>query len=181
MEEPDPQLIAAARSGDLGAFETLVRRYQAAVYRFVLHLTADPHVSEDVTQETFVKAFRFLRRYRGDARFTTWLLAIARNCVQDEYRRAGRRGRLTARLEERDVTYQPLEGISQVEVRDALQTLPHELLEPIVMIDIFGLSYAEAAGAIGAPEGTIKSRVHRARERLASLLGPLDEEAADER
>lgn len=180
MEEPDPQLVAGARSGDLRCFETLVRRYQTPVFRFVLHLTADAATAEDITQETFVKAFRFLRRYRGDSRFTTWLFSIARNCVQDEYRRATRRGRLAARLEEREVEHQPLERVTPLEVREALQTLPHELLEPIVMIDIFGVSYSEAAATIGAPEGTIKSRVHRARERLATLLGPLGEEAADE-
>lgn len=181
MEEPDPQVVADAKSGDLRAFEVLVRKYQADVYRFALHLLSHRATAEDVTQETFVRAYRFLRRYRGDARFSTWLFSIARNCVQDEYRRAGRRARLVTRLEEREVTEPRLDTVTPLEVREALQSLPHDLLEPVVMIDIFGLSYREAARALGSPEGTVKSRVHRARERLADAMGSAEGDAADER
>lgn len=181
MEEPDPQVVADARSGDLDAFEMLVRKYQSDVYRFTMHLLHNNATAEDVTQETFVRAFRFLRRYRGEARFSTWLFSIARNCVQDEYRRAGRRGRLVTRLEENEMSDVYLETVTPVEIREALKTLPQDLLEPIVMIDIFGMSYREAGRALDTPEGTIKSRVHRARERLAGLLSSAEGDAADER
>jgi RNA polymerase sigma-70 factor (ECF subfamily) len=180
VEEPDPHVIRNAKAGDLQAFESLVRRYQRDVYRFALHLTSDPSLSEDVTQDTFVRAYRFLRRYRGDSRFSTWLFSIARNCVHDEFRRAGRRSRLSDSLEAREVVANPTDRTSDIEVREALATLPQELLESVVIIDMFGFSYREAEQLTGTPEGTLKSRAHRGRERLVSLLGPHSEEHADE-
>lgn len=169
MEEPDPQLIAAARSGDTRSFEALVRRYQSSVYRFVLHLVSDASTAEDVTQETFVRAFRSLDRYRGDSRFTSWLFSIARNCAADDGRRAARRGRLSQRLEHRRVDPEPDSSLG-AELREALASLPEDLLEPVLLIDLFGFSYAEVARLTGQPEGTIKSKVHRGRQRLISLL-----------
>lgn len=180
MEEPDPHVIRAAKAGDLQAFEGLVRRYQGDVYRFVLHLARDPTVAEDITQDAFVRAFRFLKRYRGDSRFTTWLFSIARNCVHDEFRRAGRRLRLNESVEAHELPEARADPSAGIEVRDALATLPHELLESVVIIDMFGFSYREAAQLTGTPEGTLKSRAHRARERLVSILGPDSEEHVDE-
>lgn len=180
MEEPDPHVVAAARGGDMGAFENLVRRYQGDVFRFSLHLVSDRNLAEDVTQETFIRAYRFLKRYRGDSRFSTWLFSIARNCVQDEFRKAGRRARLVKKIEGGTTAALPPEQISAPEVREALATLPPELLEPVVMIDVFGFSYREVSEITATSEGTIKSRVHRARERLVQLLGPQDQEDADE-
>lgn len=180
MEEPDPHVIRAATAGDLEAFESLVRRYQADVYRFVLHLTGDPTIAEDITQDAFVRAYRFLKRYRGDSRFSTWLFSIARNCANDEFRRAGRRSRLNASLEAHELPEQHRDKTGAIEVREALATLPQELLESVVVIDMFGFSYREAAQLTGTPEGTLKSRAHRGRERLVALLGPHSEEHADE-
>ena len=180
MEEPDPHVIRAAKAGDLKAFESLVRAYQADVYRFVLHLTGQPSSAEDVTQDCFVRAYRFLKRYRGDSRFSTWLFSIARNCVYDEFRRAGRRGRLNDSIEAHDLTEAQSDATSAVEVREALATLPPELRESVVIIDMFGFSYREAAHLTGTPEGTLKSRAHRGLERLISMIGPHSEEQADE-
>lgn len=180
MDEPDPHVVAAARGGDLRAFEGLVRRYQGDVFRFCLHLVSDRSLAEDVTQETFIRAHRFLPRYRGDSRFSTWLFSIARNCVQDEFRRAGRRASLVQKIERRASLQQAPDETSAPEVREALATLPRELLEPVVMIDIFGFSYREVSAITGTPEGTVKSRVHRARERLIAALGPQSEADADE-
>ena len=180
MEEPDPHVIHAAKAGDLQAFEGLVRRYQGDVYRFVLHLARDPTAAEDITQDAFVRAFRFLKRYRGDSRFTTWLFSIARNCVHDEFRRAGRRLRLRESVGANELEEVRADAGARVEVREALATLPRELLESVVIIDMFGFSYREAAQLTGTPEGTLKSRAHRARERLVSILGPDSEEHVDE-
>lgn len=179
MEEPDPQLIAAARSGDLGAFETLVRRYQANVYRFVVNLTSDASVAEDITQETFVRAFRSLRRYRGESRFTTWLFSIARNCAVDDARRSARRSRLATRLREREVPASS-DGPVGLEVREALARLPTDLREPVLLIDLLGFSYSEVARMTRVREGTIKSRMHRARRLLIEALAPPAAEDSDE-
>jgi RNA polymerase sigma-70 factor, ECF subfamily len=172
MQEPDPQTVSAARRGELGAFEDLVRLYQADVWRFSYHLLRDEQMADDVSQDALVRAYRFLDRYRGDSKFSTWLFSITRNCALDELRRVGRRKRLAERIEA------PEPGLDQtvaVEVREAVHALPLELREPVVLIDMFGSSYREVAQMLGVPEGTIKSRMHRARELLAVSLRPLDE------
>lgn len=178
MNEPDPRTVAAARAGDTDAFESLVRAFQADIWRLALHLTGDRSLADDVTQETFVRAFRFLRRYRGDSRFTTWLFTIARNCARDEFRRLQRRKRIA------EPTRPEAGGIDAfvaIEVRDALLALPVDLREAVVCVDVFGMKYRDVAHVLDAPEGTIKSRVHDARARLAAELGRGDEEGSDAR
>ncbi|MDQ5816731.1 MAG: sigma-70 family RNA polymerase sigma factor [Actinomycetota bacterium] len=169
MQEPDPQVVGAARRGDIDAFEVLVRRYQGDVWRLALHLMHDDSLADDVTQEAFVRAFRFLPRYRGDAKFSTWLFTIARNCANDELRRSGRRKNLRVRLDQ-ERPRAPADESVALEVREAVTALPMDLREPVVLIDMFGASYAEVARILGTPVGTVKSRVHRARATLARSL-----------
>lgn len=170
VDEPDPQILSSARRGDARSFEILVRTYQADVWRLCLHLTNSPSLADDVTQDAFVRIFRFLPRYRGDSKFSTWVFAIARNCALDELRRTKRRQVLVERSHmEREVAR--AEQSSGIEVRDAVAALPLELREPIVLIDMLGESYRDTAMALGVPEGTIKSRVHRARRQLVDALG----------
>ncbi len=177
MDEPDPGVVGAARSGDLGAFEELVKRYQAHVWRLALHLLHDRDLASDATQEAFVRAYRFLPRYRGESKFSTWLFSIARNCALDEARKATRRRRISDRAEAQPAAAPRDAGVA-IEVREAVGALPLDLREPIVMIDMFGISYKEVAAALGVPEGTIKSRVHRARELLVESLTPRSGEDA---
>ena len=170
MQEPDPQVVAAARAGDLDAFEQLVVAYQGDVWRLCFHLLRDRSLADDATQEALVRAYRFLPRYRGDSKLSTWLLSIARNCALDELRRAGRRRQLVKKLE--GASESPGgHGGSAIEVREAVAALPLELKEPIVLIDMFGLSYREVSQMLRIPIGTVKSRVHRARIILAGVLG----------
>lgn len=169
MHEPDPSVVADARAGDTAAFEELVRGCQADVRRLCLHLLRDEALAEDATQDAFVRAFRFLHRYRGDARFSTWLLSIARNCALDELRRARRRARLIEG--ERPEIVRGDHGRS-LEVREALAELSLELREPIVLIDVLGMSYRDVSRVLKVAEGTVKSRVHRGREMLVRALGP---------
>ncbi|CAN5717341.1 hypothetical protein BH24ACT26_BH24ACT26_21220 [soil metagenome] len=174
MVEPDPQLVAAARAGDLDAFSQLVRRYQGHVWRLSFQLLRNETVADDVTQDAFVRAYRFLPRYRGEAKFSTWLFTITRNCALDEIRRADRRRRLSDQIgAERP---QPTDHNVRLEVAEALADLPMELREPIVLIDMFGTSYNEVATMLGVPVGTVKSRVHRGRELLVDALIPHREE-----
>jgi RNA polymerase sigma-70 factor (ECF subfamily) len=171
--EPDPALVASARRGDADAFGRLVRRFQGDVWRLAYGLIGCEASADDVAQDAFVRAYRFLPRYRGDSKFSTWLFSITRNCALDELRRSGRRRRLSERLE--PPTAQAPDAGLRLEILEALACLPLELREPIVLIDMFGLSYAEVAGVVGAPVGTIKSRVHRGRAQLAHALGPPEE------
>lgn len=179
MYEPDPEVVAAAKAGEMRAFEQLVRRFQADVWRLSFHLLHDEVLADDATQDTFVRAYRFLSRYRGESKFSTWLLSIARNCALDEGRRAGRRRKVTERIEAQPRPPTPDAGIA-IEVREAVASLPMDLREPIVLIDMMGASYKDVAAMLGAPEGTIKSRVHRAREALVTMLGPVAEETSNE-
>jgi RNA polymerase sigma-70 factor, ECF subfamily len=169
LQEPDPQLIRAAIGGDRSAFGALVRLYQGDVWRMSFHLVRDETLAEDITQDAFVRAYRFLSRYRGESKFSTWLFSIARNCALDELRRASRRRKVTERL---DAQPEPERSDPSVvlEVREAVAKLPPDLREPIVLIDICGLSYKEACEVLKVPEGTVKSRVHRGRETLAEIL-----------
>src|SRR5688572_33103402 len=98
LQEPDPQLVRAARGGDRNAFGLLVRHCQGDVWRLVFHLVRDETLADDVTQDAFVRAYRFLPGYRADAKFSTWLYAIARNCAMDELRKAARRRKVVERL-----------------------------------------------------------------------------------
>jgi RNA polymerase sigma-70 factor, ECF subfamily len=175
VDEPDPQVVLAAQSGDLGAFEILVRRYQGDVWRMSFQLLRDEHLADDIAQDTFVRAFRFMRRYRAESKFSTWLFSIARNCAMDELRRSARRTRLARRVESEPQPPGRAEGTA-VEVREALGGLPIGLREPIVLIDMFGMSYREVAAVMSIPEGTVKSRVHRGREELARRLTPVTEQ-----
>lgn len=169
MQEPDPQVVAAAKRGDLRAFEELVCRYQAEVWRLALHFVHEAAAADDITQEAFVRVFRFLPRYRGDSKFSTWLLSIARNCALDELRRAQRRRR-TAGVVAAEPPRLASDESTGIEVREAVAALPLDLREPVVLIDMFGLSYREVAKMLNLPSGTVKSRVHRARLQLAAML-----------
>lgn len=179
MNEPDPALVWAARGGDVEAFGRLVRDYQADVWRFCMHILQNHSVADDATQECFVRAFRFMKTYKGRSKFSTWLLSIARNCAMDEMRRSGRKRRVEQELR---ATRSPgtEELATSLEIREALAELPAELREPVVLIDILGLSYAETAAVLGLASGTVKSRVHRARMVLADRLSDKEEEAAGE-
>ncbi len=94
MREPEPDTIRRAQAGDLRAFESLVRAYQGDAWRFAYHLTRNRAAADDVTQEAFVRAFRAIASYRGEWKFTAWLLRIVRNCAIDVHRRARREERL---------------------------------------------------------------------------------------
>ena len=178
MVEPDPQVVAAARAGDLGAFSQLVRSYQGDVWRLAFQLVRDRSAADDVAQDALVRAFRFLPRYRGESKFSTWLFSITRNCALDELRRVERRRRLAGELRP-DVARPGDHGV-RIEVAEALGDLPIDLREPVVLIDMFGTSYAEVADMLDVPLGTVKSRVHRARELLAVALAPENERTANE-
>jgi RNA polymerase sigma-70 factor (ECF subfamily) len=168
--EPHPQVVAAARRGDTQAFETLVRAYQSDIWRLCFHLLGNAAAADDATQDAFVRAYRFIHRYRGDSKFSTWLFSIARNCALDEIRRNQRRRRVSD-LVEKQPESEPARAELGIEVREAVMALPMELREPLVMIDALGQSYAEVAEALDLPVGTVKSRVHRARETVVAALG----------
>jgi RNA polymerase sigma-70 factor (ECF subfamily) len=172
MHDPDPRTVQRARSGDLAAFEELVRGSQAEVYRFAVHLTHDHALAEDVTQETFLRAFRFIRGYRGAQRFGSWLFAIARNCSMDALRKRGR----VAEVTEQDGRTTPDPSV-RAELAAALASVSPDHRDAFLLVEVFGLSYQEAADVLGCAVGTVKSRMFRARQALCQAIAS-DEEAA---
>jgi len=178
-------LIESARSGDLNAFNRLVLAYQDIVYNQAYRMMGEAAAAEDAAQDAFIAAYRNLASYRGGS-FKAWLLRIATNMCYDELRR--RKRRPTTPLEPldnedeeiesprwiADPSASPEEAAERAELAEALQNclngLPAEFRSVVVLVDIQGMDYTEAAQATGKPLGTIKSRLARARLRMRDCL-----------
>ncbi|HEX6989287.1 MAG TPA: sigma-70 family RNA polymerase sigma factor [Bacillota bacterium] len=177
------------RSGDVSAFEPLVRRYERRVYSLALRYSGDRDDAYDLTQETFVRAFRALRSFRGDASFSTWLHRIAVNVCLDELRR--RRSRPNARLDEPLATEDgeavrqladddpgPQQRLEQKElgetIRQEIAALPAEYATVVILRDLQDLSYEEIAQVLDISLGTVKSRLHRGRAALRARFEVLE-------
>jgi RNA polymerase sigma-70 factor (ECF subfamily) len=178
VNEPDPEMIRAAAAGDTTAFEGLVHAYQAHVWRFLRHLLNDSELAQDITQQTFVRVYRRLGTFRFDSKFSTWVFQVARNAGIDALRSRQRRDRLTAMLQLRPRITEPDGGLG-VELEAALQSLRPKLREAFLLIEAVGLTYREAGLTLGIPEGTVKSRVFKARRQLMTWMRE-GEEAADD-
>jgi RNA polymerase sigma-70 factor, ECF subfamily len=174
VQDPDPRVLARARAGDAAAFEELVRTYQADVFRFAWHLTRDRTAAEDVTQDAFLRAYRFLGSYRGDSKFSSWLLRITRNCAMDALRR--QKSHLTRHEGDRPRAGSVADPVARAELDHALRSVSVEHREPFLLIEVFGLSYQEAADVLGIRVGTVKSRMHRARLALCRALADDEDE-----
>lgn len=170
MQEPEPATIRSAAAGDLEAFTSLVRATQAHVWRFIRHLVGDDDTAADLTQETFVRVHRSLHTFRHDAAFATWLLRIARNLVVDEQRRELRRPP-TRPADDALMLADPSPGPGlHSELRAALAALPDHQREALLLVEIAGLRYREAAEVLAVAEGTVKSRVFHARAAMVRWM-----------
>ena len=166
MHETDPALIRAAAAGDLGAVEQIVRAHQQHVWRYLRRLLGDEAAAEDVAQETFLRVYSRLPTFTFQARFSTWIFQIAHNAAVDEMR-AQRRRALLVRSVPPPAAATGGAGAARVEIEAALASLPVDLREALVLIEVLGLRYTEAATVLAVPTGTVKSRVFAARVRLA--------------
>jgi RNA polymerase sigma-70 factor, ECF subfamily len=164
MNEPDPALISRAASGDRHAFADIVRLYQDPVWRFLSHLLGDPHSAEDATQETFLRVHRHLTGFEARSKFSTWLFRIARNTGLDMARQRARRPKVVADLAVEPPSVQD-HGV-RTEIAAALASLPVSQREAILIVEVLGYNYREAAALTGIAEGTFKSRVHHGRIAL---------------
>jgi RNA polymerase sigma-70 factor (ECF subfamily) len=186
--EVDQQLVARAQRGDKRAFELLVMKYQRKLGRLLSRWVRDPAEVEDVTQEAFIKAYRALPSFRGESAFYTWLYRIAINTAKNYLVALGRRAPTTTgfdneeaegfedaeQLRDSNTPESELEGkqIANV-VNRAMDTLPEDLRTAITLREIEGLSYDEIANVMNCPIGTVRSRIFRAREAIATELRPL--------
>ena len=163
------RLFLAARDGDRTALLQGVRAGQADVWRLARHLVG-PDEADDVTQDTFVRAWRALPGYRGDSSARTWLLSIARRACADAVRRNVRRRRLVELVAGSAATGASADGSGAHALAALVDELPRDQRIAFVLTQIVGCSYAEAAEACDVPVGTIRSRVARAREQLVETL-----------
>jgi RNA polymerase sigma-70 factor, ECF subfamily len=164
VSEPERELVRRAAHGDGAAFDRLVRSCQPRLVRYLRFLAADPAVADDLTQETLIRLHAHLGEFRGESDFMTWLLRIARNVTYDAQRsERRRRNRERSAMVER----QPSEPAAVREVAAAIESLPLQLREALLLVEIWGFAYAEAGEVLGVPEGTVKSRVHRARQGVS--------------
>jgi RNA polymerase sigma-70 factor (ECF subfamily) len=180
---PDDRLIARAQDGDLAAFNCLVERYQGPVYNLCYRLTGDRESAEDAAQEAFLSAYRAIRGFAG-GNVRSWLLRIAANASKDELRRRRRKDlalSLDAMFDSEDHPIEvpdPEEGadslILRKEVGAALQSallqLPFDQRQAIVLVDLYDFRYEEVAAQMKTSTGTVKSRIHRGREKLRQII-----------
>ncbi|MBE6688631.1 MAG: sigma-70 family RNA polymerase sigma factor [Ruminococcaceae bacterium] len=182
----EKQLIKDAMNGDGDAFGQLVTKYEKKIYSFALGMLSNPDDAFDVSQETFLKAYRSLKFFKGESSFYTWLYTICRNCCYDFIKQQSRQRKKNVSLYEYesdpdgtvieipDNANDPEKLFEQKQVRtiiyDAIMSLPDNHREIILLRDIQGLSYEEIAVAMYINEGTVKSRLSRARSKLQLIL-----------
>lgn len=167
--------MARCLAGDPAAFEPLVSRYEAVLFRVALRLTGEYEDARDATQNAFVKAFEQLHRYDKNRKFFSWIYRIAVNECLNLRRSRRPQETLTEGFEGADTHDSPFEAFAQAEARGridrAMAHLSFEYREVIALRHFADLSYEEMADAIGVPEKTVKSRLFAARQKLAGLLG----------
>jgi RNA polymerase sigma-70 factor (ECF subfamily) len=178
-------LVDAAKGGDRGALEELVRLTYTGTYTLAYRLTGHEEDAEDVAQEAYLRAYRSLRRFRGDAQFTTWLYRITANCAANLLaKRARTRTDALADdvlLADSRAEHDPEASVAGVDERSriaaALAGLPWRLRQVIVLRDIYDLPHGSIAKELGITEAAAKVRLHRARRRLREVLAEFVEEA----
>lgn len=194
--ECDQMLVDRVRAGDKQAFDMLVAKYQRRLMRLLSRIMHDPSEAEDVVQETFIKAYRALRHFRGDSAFYTWLYRIGINTAKNFLATQGRRTPPYAEIDAdhaegfndgdnlRDInTPESMLASKQIAhtVNAAMDALPLDLRTAIALREIEGLSYEEISDIMACPIGTVRSRIFRAREVIAEKLQPLLDMPVDKR
>ena len=194
--DADLLLVERVRSGDKRAFGLLVDKYRRKITRLLSRMVRDADEIEDIAQETFIKAYRALPQFRGDAAFYTWLYRIAVNTAKN-YLASRKRSMPTVsdvmgsdeeggdeRYVTPDITTPDPELLSKqiaMAVNEAVEALPEELRQAITLREIEGMSYEDIASAMECPIGTVRSRIFRAREAIAAKIRPLLGTSEDQR
>lgn len=183
----DEELVRRVQRGDVAAFDLLVRKYQHRISALIGRYVADWSEVQDVAQETFIRAYRAIGNFRGDAQFYTWLHRIAVNTAKNHLVAHNRRPPTDdididdaeqfdsgIRLRDSDTPERELmrQQLEQTVVR-AVEALPEELRVAINLREVDGLSYEEIAERMGCPIGTVRSRIFRARDAIDRELRPL--------
>lgn len=182
LEPSDEHLVSLSKDGNLDAFNSLVERYQGPVFNLCLRLVGDRLAAEDATQDAFLSAFRSISRFEGGS-FRSWIFRIAANQSKDELRRRGRRPAVSLNVTTEDGDTEidlPDSAESATDllerhavadgIQQALLGLPFDQRQAVLLSDLHGYHYEEIARITGANVGTVKSRIHRGRERLRAIM-----------
>ncbi len=189
-QDSDAVLVARTVAGDQRAYGLLVLKYQRRIQRLIGRMVRDVDLVEDIAQETFVRAYRALHQFRGDAQFYTWLYRIAVNTAKkfllelkhtpaafDNFPGNDDGDETSWRKDEPTTDEGPESILAAKEiaavVNAAIEALPADLREAVVLREIEGLTYEEIALAMGCPVGTVRSRIFRAREAISVRVRPL--------
>ena len=174
LPQPDLGVLRKAQRGDERAFSIIVRTYEQPVYNYVLRLTGDRSLSEDLTQEVFLRVFQGLPSFSLRSRFTTWLFQVTKNRVLDELRAIERRPRSVVNIEDvppLEVVDAPAERAETIDaVWRAIEDLNPDLKMALLLRDIVGLSYTEIAETLEVTLATVKWRIYKAREEVQLAL-----------
>ena len=192
----DAELVARVQAGDKQAFDLLVLKYQRKIMRLLSRMIRDQAEVEDVAQEAFIKAYRALPQFRGDSAFYTWLYRIAINTARNWLSSNSRRPSTPSSYENEDgETFDEMDNLTDnttpeselasrqiaQTVNKAIEDLPEDLRTAIVLREIEGMSYEDIAQSMNCPIGTVRSRIFRAREAIATKLRPMMTNSGDRR
>lgn len=198
--DSDRLLVERTVAGDQRAYELLVIKYQRRIQRLIGRMVRDVDLVEDIAQETFIRAYRALHQFRGDAQFYTWLYRIAVNTAKKALVDLKRSPLVTESAlrgsdDDEDETYRPQNELTSAEtpesllaakeiaaaVNAAMDALPEDLRQAVTLREIEGLSYEEISEAMNCPIGTVRSRIFRAREAISARVKPMLENQAGKR
>jgi RNA polymerase sigma-70 factor (ECF subfamily) len=197
--DSDLMLVERTVAGDQRAFELLVIKYQRRIERLIGRMVRDTDLVEDIAQETFIRAYRALSQFRGEAQFYTWLYRIAVNTakkalgdlkrdplVSENALRGGDEEDETSSVENELTTAETPETVLAAKeiaaaVNSAMEALPEELRQAVTLREIEGLSYEDIAEVMNCPIGTVRSRIFRAREAISAKIKPLLENQSGKR
>lgn len=182
-EVSEKKIIEKVLGGDANAFEELVLKYEKTVYNLALRMVGDRDDAFDMTQEAFIKAYGSLSSFRGDSKFSVWIYRITTNVCLDFLRSKSRKQQVSLTVSDddedaqldipdpkADPEQQLMQKMSMQSVEEGLKTLPDKQRQILVMRELGGMSYAEIGAALSLEEGTVKSRIFRARKRLCTFL-----------
>ena len=197
--DSDLALVERANAGDTRAFELLVIKYQRRIERLVGRMVRDVDLVQDITQETFIRAYKALHQFRGEAQFYTWLYRIAVNTAKKSLMEMRRSPIITESalhnrsdddetsvIEQELITQETPETVLAAQeiaqaVNAAMEALPEDLRQAVTLREIEGLSYEEIATVMACPIGTVRSRIFRAREAISARVRPLLENRTGKR
>ncbi len=178
----DEEVMLKLQAGDMECYDELVRRFKDRLYAFILRMVRNGQTAEDLLQETFMRLYVHRMSYRTIAKFSTWIYTIAANLVRSHMRKQNRMPLQDLETDrdddkprelrdpKRDVDLEVAGKMTVEAVRAAMEKLPEEFREVILLREMQELSYEEIVEVLGVPLGTVKSRVNRARGRLRQLL-----------